>query len=138
MLDEFINALLADNIDPNTVVEQVTLNVNGENVVFDYVALDKDGQSLHFGEAKYSESDKDWINDWKSSTTPHQTNQFEKLNNPNSIIEVRCSKPSKCQDIFTKLKLSHKQNILPNKVKSLTLFGSVAKTKSVKSIKRII
>lgn len=138
VLDEFINALLADNIDPNTVVEQVTLNVNGENVVFDYVALDKDGQSLHFGEAKYSESDKDWINDWKSSTTPHQTNQFEKLNNPNSIIEVRCSKPSKCQDIFTKLKLSHKQNILPNKVKSLTLFGSVAKTKSVKSIKRII
>lgn len=135
---EFISALLAvdPNIDPNSVVRQLTMNINGENVVFDYVALDSDGESLHFGEAKYSESDKDWETQWKKTTTPHQTRQFEKLNQIGTVIEVRCS--LKCQEITSKLNLSHKQNISPTKVKSLTIFGSHAKIKSVKKKFRII
>lgn len=73
---------------------------------------------------------------WKKTTTPNQTNQFEKLNQIGTVIEVRCS--IKCQEITSKLNLSHKQNISPTKVKSLTIFGSLAKNKSVKKKFRII
>ncbi|MCO5277386.1 MAG: hypothetical protein M9911_05305 [Saprospiraceae bacterium] len=116
----------------STIVEQVTLEVDGIRIRIDYIGRDANGK-YHLGDAKFSKSNKNWSRDWLESATPNQQIVFSAFqnNNANSII-VKATEPSKLTAL-SNIGLGNNSSIdFSNS--TLKIFGSEANQDVVKTV----
>lgn len=64
-------------VNPNEILKQVTIEVNGVAVRFDYIYI-KNGKVI-FGEAKFSTLARDWANYFVNSITKNQKEVIDAL-----------------------------------------------------------
>jgi len=111
-----------------SIVKQVTLEVNGIKVRFDFIAKDANGKFI-FGEAKFSTKNKNWTTDWLGAATESQKDVFPLFNNNGSGVNsifVRATDQTKIGELFNKLNLSPNDPIILSEISSFKLFGSAA------------
>ncbi|MCD6069319.1 MAG: Fibronectin type domain protein [Bacteroidetes bacterium] len=118
--------------DEIRIVEQVTLEINGTTIRIDYLGRDASGK-YHFGDAKFSTKERDWINEWLNSATDNQGIIFPLFQNGNvNSIIVKATTQEKLSAL-SQIGLANNSTINFSNT-SLRIFGSNANQQSVKTI----
>jgi hypothetical protein len=117
-------------------VAQVTLEINGIKVRFDFIGKDPNTNKFYFGEAKFSTKDKNWDNDWLNSSSKNQQKVFPLFQSNNSItsIVVKATDSKKIQDLKNILNLNPNDLIDINDIGSFKLFGGHKTFESIESL----
>lgn len=118
------------------IVKQVTLEVNGIKVRFDFISKDASGK-FHFGEAKFTTKNKNWNNEWLDAATVNQKQVLPLFQNGgvNSIV-VKATDADKLTDL-AKIGLSNNSSINIANVLTVKLFGSGADNQIVQTVVNI-
>ncbi|MDH5381555.1 MAG: hypothetical protein OEW75_11915, partial [Cyclobacteriaceae bacterium] len=128
-----------NNLTNNNVVDQVTLEIDGINIRIDYLGKGDDGL-FHFGDAKFSTNDKNWLSEWLDAATPNQKTVFPGMKGKD--VKIKASDPDKLNDIFEAFGIKSSQfnngafTIPANQVGSLKIFGSAAD--DITTVKKVV
>jgi len=80
-------------IGQNDIVEQVSFEIDGLKVRIDY--LGKRMGKYFFGDAKFSTTSKNWVDDWKTASTENQKIVYPKLIDGNKDVIIKATDPDK-------------------------------------------